>query len=198
MRLRIKSNTHQLKEECEKCNKDDDEDTVKDDDEDTVKDDNDESDDKEDSKNLKHCHCSLFKPSPKLLASVKDGQPYQRCKAAEEVESKKRKEEQFLGELNYKEFGGEKKEKADLKKEVLKMKRLEKIQKEEELKHKAKKDQERLTQKKQSTGGHKLFKPDNAETKKTRDKDDGKKDVAKRKKELEEQRAAKKSKAFLP
>ena len=39
---------------------------------------------------LKHCHCSLFKPTPELLNYMSDGQPYQRYKREQQAKQKER------------------------------------------------------------------------------------------------------------
>jgi hypothetical protein len=140
-RLRIKSNTFQLRDQCDVCNEDsaDDQD-----------DDDDDDEDEETKKTKKHCHCSLFQPSPDLLASLTDGQPNRRCREAEEKKRNKKEEELFIGELNYREMGGKAKEKQDLKNEVKKMKIMQKVRKEKEAKNAEKEEREKLAKKKQT------------------------------------------------
>ena len=39
---------------------------------------------------MKHCHCSLFRPTPELLNFIKSGQPHQRYQANEKAKKEER------------------------------------------------------------------------------------------------------------
>ena len=69
-RLRIKSNVYQMRFECKRCEESEE---LYDDDDDT------EAESEPTRKiNLRHCHCSLWKPSDDLVASMSGGQPRSR------------------------------------------------------------------------------------------------------------------------
>ena len=181
-RLRIKSNTYTLREDCERCTED-----LED-----VKHDT-KDDDEQDSKARKnHCHCSIFQPSSGLMASIKDGQPWQRCSAAEEKERKSKKEKKVIGKLNYRQLGGEEREKRDLRKEVEKLRHQQKKKKQVEAKEKADKVNR---EKNKNRDDPILFTPDQREQ---QSKENKKKEAAKRKELLKEEREAKKARlSFL-
>lgn len=66
-RVRVKSNIYQLRFDCERCKKPDEK----------IEDNVEEPTEK---KRQKHCHCPLWKPSEKLVASMCGGQPSRRYK----------------------------------------------------------------------------------------------------------------------
>ena len=127
-RMRIKSNTFELKEDCEKC------DIAEEEDEESEGEEEEDDDEEEETKKKKRtfcpCHCSLFQPGEELLVSMKGGQPNRRYTADKKQKKSRKTEEKVVGEQNYEDLGGLVKEKRDLKSEVEKWRRNLKKQKE--------------------------------------------------------------------
>ena len=108
MRMRIKTNTFLLKQKCEQCI-------------DVKKEESDDEDDEEEASC--RCHCTMFKPSESLLASMSGGQPSRRYKAEEKEKRKVKADVEATGVNNYRELGGQEKEKKDLKEMLEKWRR---------------------------------------------------------------------------
>ena len=77
MTMRIKTNVFKLRSECDSCIKRENKLVDDEEEEEGV---NDEEETKTTHGRLKHCHCSLFRPSPELMEFMSEGQPKQRYK----------------------------------------------------------------------------------------------------------------------
>ena len=141
MRMRIKSSSFQLIDECKKCNTGEENEEVE----------GEEGEDEEgEKKSSCPCHCSQFEPSDDMLAKMKGGQPNRSYRKDLDEQKKKNSEASAVGELNYVEIGGAVKEMKDLKVHVEKWKKNIRKQREEEVEKeadrvKAKSDRNRMS-----------------------------------------------------
>ena len=128
MRMRIKSSSFQLIDECKKCNTGEENEEVE----------GEEGEDEEgEKKSSCPCHCSQFEPSDDMLAKMKGGQPNRSYRKDLDEQKKKNSEASAVGELNYVEIGGAVKEMKDLKVHVEKWKKNIRKQREEEVEKEA-------------------------------------------------------------